>query len=342
MLLTNPIFTKSLTLGVIGISLVSLLGYIVYLGFEGNNQDFSAQQKTSITLTPTQQDEIGKTLASTRIFMYHGFETEAKYNDFLKINIADFKDQINWLIANGYSFTTTDKIIELGIKGQLNLLPTKRVILQLDDGYSSNLLANDAVKEIKKLKNIPIPLEIGMVQDNIGRSNNHLTLNNYYRLQSDGNSVVSHTKSHCSLGDETILNPTSGTDKKLIGNTSGLDCQFYPKPNEGYFKPLDLEFNKNQIISPAILLRDKLKINTPALIYPYGHNSKQNIAVMKEIGVYFGFNTAFQPVCNKDLQSNWVSRESNYNIKRTTVNGLQKWKTDARSWFYQAENSKCM
>lgn len=342
MLFTNPIFTKSLTLGVIAISLVSLLGYIIYLGFEGNNEDYNAQQKPSISLSPTQQDEIGKILAGTRVFMYHGFETEPKYNDFMKVYIPDFKGQINWLISNGYSFTTTDKIIELGLKGQLKILPAKRVILQLDDGYSSNLLANDALKEIRKLKNIQIPLEIGMVQDNINRSLNHLTLNNYLRLQQDGNTIVSHTKSHCSLGDEAILSPIKGTDKKLIGNTKGIDCQFYPTQNESYYKPTDAAFNKTQILTPAIYLRDKLKTNTPALIYPYGHNSTQNIGIMKELGIYFGYNTVFQPICHKDLLNSWINNESNYNLKRTTVNGLQKWRTDSKSWFMQAESGKCM
>jgi hypothetical protein len=62
---------------------------------------------------------------------------------------------------------------------------------------------------------------------------------------------------------------------------------------------------------------------------------------MKKLSIYFGYNTAFQKVCNNELNSAWLDNSSNYNLNRTTVNGLQKWISEDRSWFVQYNKAKC-
>jgi hypothetical protein len=330
---------KSLRLLLILLSvlLISLIGLLLY----NNRYDLSQFNAANNTLPIDKQNEIGKLLASTRVFMYHGIDSTPLYNNFLNVYKDDFKDQLNWLVDKGYSFITTEKVIQAVLRGQVSSLPRLRAIVQLDDGYASVLIANDIAREVSTKRKLPIPLEIGLVLDNINKSNQHLTYNNYLRLQTYGNSIISHTKTHCSLGDDKILNYSTGTDKKLIGNSKGIDCQFYPTPNEGYYKPLDVTANIKQLSEPFNYIQDKFKTSTPAMIYPYGHNSTQNIETMKKLSIYFGYNTAFQKVCNSDLNSTWIDNTSNYNLNRTTVNGLQKWLTDDRSWFVQYNKAKC-
>jgi hypothetical protein len=284
-------------------------------------------------------NNIGKALTNTRTFMYHGFEESDKHDNFMNVNVEDFKAQLNWLIDNGYTITTTQTIINSGINNELKSLPSKRAILQLDDGYASIMLANKVAKEISIIRSQIIPLEIGLVQDNVSRSPNHLNLEQYNQLVLDNNSIISHTKGHCSLGDETTLHPITGKSKMML--PPFVDCEFYKAPSEKYLKPLSYSNNIRQHSDVSNYLKTNFNINTPAVIYPFGHNSQQNMNILRLLGINYGYSTAFQKTCNSDLPSMWVDSNSNLNIPRTTVSGLHTGVTDNRSWFKLAETAHC-
>jgi hypothetical protein len=274
--------------------------------------------------------EIGKALFSTRTFMYHGFEKDKSYKDFMLINQEDFESQIRIILDNNYKITTTNDIINDVLNNKP--LSEKRAIFQADDGYSSILLANDVINKIEKEKGINIPLEIGLVVDNVGKSEKHLTLDQYKILIKDGNTVISHTKSHCSLGSETQLNFKTGTGKVILPPTS--DCQFYKSPNNKYLSPLSLENNIKQHFEAIKYIKENFDIEVPTVIYPYGHNSTQNTNILKIMGLNFGYSTINQKVCNADLIKQWKDSNSNYNIPRTTVSGYHKdFITNSNSWF---------
>jgi hypothetical protein len=282
-------------------------------------------------------DTIGQALTQSRTFMYHGFEESLKRDNFMNVNIPDFKAQLNWLIDNNYTITTTQAVVDAVLNDTNALLLNKRAILQLDDGYHSILLADKAAGEVSIDRKVSVPLEIGLVQDNVGRSNKHLSLADYKALINHGHKVVSHTKSHCSLGDSSLLDINKGV--AITKMPSFVECQFYT--NTDILRPLSLDAHIKQLNSVSEYIGSEFGFYTPALIYPFGHSSNQNIAVMKSLGIVYGYNTVYQPICSKDLDLAWKDTSSNYSIPRITVSGHHIGVTDSQSWFKKAELVGC-
>jgi hypothetical protein len=286
-------------------------------------------------------DDIGKELMATRSFMYHGFEPLEENNSrFMDVHPRDLKLQLEWLIKNGYTITTTENIVKAGLENKFTTIPKKRAILQLDDGYKTVLRAIKVADEVAKEKKIPVPLEIGMVMDNIKLFKDHLTEEEYKEIQVGGHTIISHSKSHCSLGDMTVLDPKLPSSKKI--DKTGSECEFMDAPNENNLKPLSFEGFMKQHLGINNYLRDTFKSITPAAIYPWGQSSVENVQAMKLLGINYGYNTVAQVACNKDLVTNWKDSGSNWKISRTTVNGLHFGVKDPRSWFKQSEARKCL
>jgi peptidoglycan/xylan/chitin deacetylase (PgdA/CDA1 family) len=307
--------------------------------FPNINCSINRIEESALNSINARINDIGKAIMSTRTFMYHAFELPNTRTKFLDVNVADFKLQLEWLINNGYTIITSDAIVTAGLEGKLQQLPAKRAILQLDDGYKSVMLARDVASQVSQAKKVKIPLEIGLVRDNINLSAEFLTLLDYKQLIKDGHTIVSHTRTHCSLGDDSKLNYKSGTAKVILGPE--VKCPRFAAPNSKYVRPLTYEENIQALSENHDYIRSNFNLYSPIVIFPFGHNSTQNTKIMKLLGYSYGYNTVYQPICRNDLIKEWKDANSNYNILRTTVNGLHKGVEDPSSWFKKASNINC-
>jgi hypothetical protein len=307
--------------------------------FPNINCSLNRVEESALNSINARINDIGKAIMGTRTFMYHSFEVPTPRDKFLTVNAVDFSLQLEWLINNGYTITTSDTIINAGLEGKLQQLPAKRAILQLDDGYKSVLIARDIANQVSQTKKVKISLEIGLVRDNINLSADFLTLLDYKQLISQGHTIVSHTRTHCSLGDEVKLNYSTGTAKVNLGPE--VKCPRYLVPNSKYVRSLTYDENIQALTENHDYIKSNFNLYSPVVIYPFGHNSTQNTKIMKLLGYSFGYNTVYQPVCKNDLIKEWKDPNSNFNILRTTVNGLHNGVSDSNSWFKKAINSGC-
>jgi peptidoglycan/xylan/chitin deacetylase (PgdA/CDA1 family) len=154
--------------------------------------------------------------------MYHGF-TDKKNQDDIEnyqgkhINIELFRSQIRYLIKN-YNVIPLIQFIEYCIKGEK--LPSKSVIITIDDGYKSNYsLAFPIFKEFD------IPATIFLTTDFIG-SRNFLWVD---RLEYS----INHTESKelkLNIGDEEFFFPLITNKEKILCN-EWLRFKFKPMDN---------------------------------------------------------------------------------------------------------------
>ncbi|MGL4758141.1 MAG: hypothetical protein ACRCXZ_02310 [Patescibacteria group bacterium] len=285
-------------------------------------------------------NQLGKVLSGTRTFMYHGFEEQTLRNNFMNVSREDFTKQLNWLIDKGFEITTTKKLYQLSLENKLSTLPSKRAIVQIDDGYKSNLIAAKIAKEVSLARNRSVFLELAVVPGTLNKVDSHLSDVEVNTLIAERTvDVVSHTYTHCSLGDEKLLHPTTGTSP--IKHPYFAECSYYPAPNGSNLAPLSLEKTLNQLKLTQDYLKIKFNTDIPAVVYPFGHNSTTTRTAMDLLGISYGFATTHSPVCQNDLQLVWKTSANNYTITRSTISGKHSI-TDPNIWFQQYINAKCI
>ena len=93
-----------------------------------------------------------------------------------------------------------------------------------------------------------------------------------------------------------------------------VNCPRYASPNSKFVRPLNFDENVNAIWGNQEYIKKEFGIETPAIIYPFGHNSTQNTKILKLLGISYGFNTDMQSVCRDQLLNNYKNNFSNYDI----------------------------
>ena len=141
---------------------------------------------------------------------------------------ADFAEQLDYLIAEGYT-TITPQDYARARKGK-QTLPAKPVILSFDDGYEDNYRVVLPMLEERGMKAV-----FYMVTNDIGQPG-YLTWDNLFDMERRGMEIGSHTANHLPL---TTLSPDKQREElrlsKLMLEWKGMKTIYsFSYPNGAY------------------------------------------------------------------------------------------------------------
>jgi len=123
------------------------------------------------------------------ILTYHNFTTEEGSS--YKINIVEFKKQMDYLAAHNYSVISLSELLARLRSGQL---PPKPIVITIDDGYKSTFTLAYPV-----LKKYNFPATLFIYTNFIEKNNGSLTWEEIREMTKNNIEIGSHTLSHCNL-----------------------------------------------------------------------------------------------------------------------------------------------
>jgi len=123
------------------------------------------------------------------IMTYHNFTTEEGSS--YKINIVEFKKQMDYLAAHNYSVISLSELLASVRSGQL---PPKPIVITIDDGYKSTFTLAYPV-----LKKYNFPATLFLYTNFIEKNNGSLTWEEIREMTKNNIEIGSHTLSHCNL-----------------------------------------------------------------------------------------------------------------------------------------------
>ena len=221
---------------------------------EDNNPAGSIKRGQAVVI-PLKEDNIGGLhedgFQVVPILCYHRFDKTCKSN--LCMSESAFAKQMEYLKKNGYHTIHLSDLIEF-LKYKRSI-PSKSVIITLDDGYRS--LYDFAYPLLKRYG---YTATLFIYTDFIEASRNALTWNQVRELKDAGFEIGSHSISHADL------------TKK------------YPDENDQEFRD---RITKELTISKKIIDR-KLNQNTQYFAYPYGSYSQQVLDLLPKAGYTLG------------------------------------------------------
>lgn len=140
-------------------------------------------------------------VASTKIpvLCYHRFGAEV--SDSMTIKTQAFEEQLQWLKTNGYTVIPLDTAIRY-LQGKVKSVPTKSVVITVDDGHKS--VYTDMARVVKKYK---IPVTLFVYPSAISNAKYAMTWEQIQELES---SKLFHVESH------TYWHPNFKKEKKKL------------------------------------------------------------------------------------------------------------------------------
>jgi peptidoglycan/xylan/chitin deacetylase (PgdA/CDA1 family) len=165
------------------------------------------------------------------VLMYHCIDKEivnGKENE-LKVTPEDFRAQMNYLKANGYTTLTLDEAYKFFQSNEG--VPEKSVVLTFDDGYEDNY-----VNAFPVLKEMGFKATVFVVTDYVDKIGLYMTSSQLKELDANGFQVESHTANHERLNElayEQQLS-TLKTSKEFLEKLLNRPVNYFAYP-EGKF-----------------------------------------------------------------------------------------------------------
>lgn len=178
------------------------------------------------------------------ILEYHMVKDEVADEEYeYAVPVADFKQQLDYLQAEGYHTITLLEYMKAK-KGKFTL-PEKPVVLTFDDGYDDNYTTLLPLLEERGMKAV-----VFMVTNDIGRPG-YLTWDQLREMERRGIELGSHTANHQPL---TGLDAQMRTDElklsKLLMEWNGLKTVFsFSYPNGAYDEELPKLLQENEYLA---------------------------------------------------------------------------------------------
>ena len=132
------------------------------------------------------------------VFMYHMLTTDSTKTNNLTVLQSDFRSQMNYLKAKGYTTITMDQFYDSMSKK--NVLPVKSVLITFDDGYISNYKLAYPILKANKQK-----ATLFMISHEVGRTSNSMNGKQLREMDVNGFRVENHTDWHEHLGNLSYL-----------------------------------------------------------------------------------------------------------------------------------------
>jgi len=221
---------------------------------EDNNPAGSIKRGQAVVI-PLKEENIGGLyedgIQIVPILCYHRFGKTCKSN--LCISERTFAKQLEYLKNNGYHTIHLSDLMEfLNYK---TAIPSKSVIITLDDGYRSNYKFAYPL-----LKRYGYTATLFIYTDFVEASRNALTWNQLRELKAAGFEIGSHSISHADL------------------------TQKLPNENDQAFWSRITQ----ELINSKKLIDRELKQNTQFFAYPYGNYNQQILGLFPKIGYKLG------------------------------------------------------
>jgi peptidoglycan/xylan/chitin deacetylase (PgdA/CDA1 family) len=165
------------------------------------------------------------------ILMYHVVAkapANTPYPD-LWVSPQDFKGQMNWLAANGYTGITMKQLFDYWDKGYA--LPKKPIVVSFDDGYMS-----DATVVRQVLVQHRWPGVLNLELNNVGSRRSGFSAGSVRSMIADGWEIDSHTVTHPDL---TTVGPAQlkfelTASRRRIERKYGVPADFFCYPSGRY------------------------------------------------------------------------------------------------------------
>ncbi|MFN2187218.1 MAG: polysaccharide deacetylase family protein [Candidatus Promineifilaceae bacterium] len=182
---------------------------------------------------PTPHDEISRTLR-VPILMYHYIslppENADKYRLDLSVSPKDFRDQMAYLVENGY---TSISLYDLSraITGK-QVLPDKPVIISLDDGYRDNY-----ENAFPILQEYDLQATFFLATDFLDRGDpDYMTWEMVKEMSDAGMSIEPHSKTHPDLTGQDrdfVIYQMLGSSETIEART-GIKPRYFAYPSGRY------------------------------------------------------------------------------------------------------------
>lgn len=189
-----------------------------------------------LTMTPAPQGVL--------VLEYHHVSDDVEDEGWAyTVPVADFKEQLNYLQAQGYTTISMQDFVRAK-KGKQEL-PEKPVILTFDDGYEDNYTTLLPMLEERGMK-----ATVYMVTNSIGRKG-YLSWNQLRDMQNRGIELGSHTANHQPL---TSLERDKQAEEmklsKLLMEWNGLKTIFtFSYPNGAYDEGMPELLKENEYLT---------------------------------------------------------------------------------------------
>ena len=187
------------------------------------------------------------------ILCYHFFAETCKSSTCMPIEVFD--EQMRYLKENGYHAISASHLLDF--LNYRRSLPSKSVLITLDDGYRS---AYDHAYPI--LKQYGFTATLLIYTDYVGISKSAITWGQLREMKADGFEVGSQTVSHCDL-----------TKKKA------------KESDRAYVARI-----KRELLDSKRIIDKELKQNTILFAFPYGRYNQRIVNLCDQIGYKMAFD----------------------------------------------------
>lgn len=148
-----------------------------------------------ITVSRHEFVPVGRSVINMPILMYHYVQTIPMYPDRLGYNLsvspANFDAQMSWLAANGYNPVDFNDV--RAYFGSLRPLPSRPVIITLDDGYRDLYTTAFPILKAHRFKAVAY-----IVSSFVGQSR-YVSAAQVLEMDREGIQIASHTVNHADL-----------------------------------------------------------------------------------------------------------------------------------------------
>ena len=200
------------------------------------------------------------------------------------VTTQQFSEHIDWLQKNGYHFINVDQLLKAH-QGKYTL-PTKPVLLTVDDGYQSFY---QNAYPIIRAKKIPVVLavvgswlepkadqKVDFGGDEIAR-NKILSWNELKEMQNSGFVEIASHSYHLHRG--VTANPQANSEPAAITRIYDLKTKTY-ESDASYRTRVYQDLKKNNDLLKAHGLR-----SPRVMVWPYGRYNMQLVQISKQLGM---------------------------------------------------------
>ena len=221
------------------------------------------------------------------VIMYHHIKNwvgaeafgDPKTERGLRVGPVVFERHLKYIEQQGYT-TITAKELDAYYMGT-GILPKKPILLTFDDGYVDNY--ENAFPLLKKYN---MKGDFAIITGAVSTNAAYVTWDQLKEMLAAGMGISSHTVSHCQFA---IKNPNVTQKSIKPFADSPVDetyrsCTSFVSPEQLNSGQVRFELAESKKV-----LEEKLSIEVPAIVYPYGNYNAQVIQIAKDIGYRQGY-----------------------------------------------------
>jgi peptidoglycan/xylan/chitin deacetylase (PgdA/CDA1 family) len=187
----------------------------------------------NFVLTHTRVIPLGRTSISVPIMMYHYIRpAPSTYTDYLGYRLtvtpSDFNAQMDWLGANGYHPVDFNDL--RAYFGGVAPLPSKPVVITLDDGYADLYAAAYPILHSHKFK------AVAYIVTSFVDQSRYVTAAQVVEMDHNGIEIASHTVDHANLSKASLYwaQVQLTSSKRWLENLTGHSIVDFAYPSGKY------------------------------------------------------------------------------------------------------------